>query len=150
MVGQSVVIKLTEGFQAPCFVKIEIIVNKMRHKDPAMCQMKCNHYFIVESGGHQELYDRQGRLVNSKSLPPPFAFPPLFLSLSLSLSFSLSLSSLSLFSSLYLYLSISFSPSHSIYRVFIKYCVFEDFEISRTLAFLCFPSVSVCVHTPGR
>ena len=26
----------------------------------------------------------------------------------------------------------------------------EDFKIFRTLAFLCFPSVSVCVHTPGR
>ena len=38
-----------------------------------------------------------------------------------------------------------------LYRVFIKYCVFSDFlEIFRTLAFLCFPSVSVCVHTPGR
>ena len=37
------------------------------------------------------------------------------------------------------------------YRVFIKYCVFfEYFKIFRTLAFLCFPSVSVCVHTPGR
>ena len=37
------------------------------------------------------------------------------------------------------------------YRVFIKYCVFsEDFKIFRTLAFLCFPSVSVCVHTHTR
>ena len=36
------------------------------------------------------------------------------------------------------------------YRVFIKYCVFlKDFKILRTLAFLCFLSVSVCVHTPG-
>ena len=26
----------------------------------------------------------------------------------------------------------------------------EDFKIFRTLAFLCFFSVSVCVHTPGR
>ena len=26
----------------------------------------------------------------------------------------------------------------------------EDFKIFRTLAFLCFPSVSVYVHTPGR
>ena len=25
-----------------------------------------------------------------------------------------------------------------------------DFKIFRTLAFLCFPSVSVCVHTTGR
>ena len=42
--------------------------------------------------------------------------------------------------------------TYIIYRVFIKYCVFfsEDFKIFRTLAFLCFPSVSVCVHTPGR
>ena len=31
------------------------------------------------------------------------------------------------------------------YRVFIKYCVFSElFKI------FCFPSVSVCVHTPGR
>ena len=29
------------------------------------------------------------------------------------------------------------------YRVFIKYCVFSK-------AFLCFPSVLVCVHRPGR
>ena len=37
------------------------------------------------------------------------------------------------------------------YRVFIKYCVFSgDFKIFRTLAFLCSPSVSVCLHTPGR
>ena len=37
------------------------------------------------------------------------------------------------------------------YRVFIKYCVFsEDFKIFRALAFLCFPSVSVCVHTQDR
>ena len=36
------------------------------------------------------------------------------------------------------------------YRVFIEYCVFsEDFKLFRTLAFLCFPSVSVCVHTPA-
>ena len=34
------------------------------------------------------------------------------------------------------------------YRVFIKYCAFfEDFKIFRTLAFLCFPSASVCTHT---
>ena len=34
------------------------------------------------------------------------------------------------------------------YRVFIKYCVFsENFKIFQTLAFLCYPSVSVCVHT---
>ena len=39
------------------------------------------------------------------------------------------------------------SPMGS-YRVLIKYCVFfEDFKIFRTLSFLCFPSVSVCVHT---
>ena len=38
-----------------------------------------------------------------------------------------------------------------LYRVFIKYCVFsEDFKILRTLAFLYFPSVSVCAHTQGR
>jgi len=37
------------------------------------------------------------------------------------------------------------------YRVFIKYCAFsKDFRIFRTLTFLCFPLVSVCVHTPGR
>ena len=37
------------------------------------------------------------------------------------------------------------------HRVVIKYYVFfEDFKIFRTLAFLCFLSVSVCVHTPGR
>ena len=37
------------------------------------------------------------------------------------------------------------------YRVFIKYCVFsEDFKIFLTLAFLCFPSLPVCVHKPGR
>ena len=37
------------------------------------------------------------------------------------------------------------------YMVFIKYCVFsEDFKIFQTLAFLCSPSVSVCVHSPGR
>ena len=29
-------------------------------------------------------------------------------------------------------------------------CFFRIFKIFRTLAFLCFPSVSVCVHTPGR
>ena len=41
--------------------------------------------------------------------------------------------------------------SRRFYRVFIKYCVFlEDFRIFKTLAFLCFPSVSVCVHTTGR
>ena len=34
------------------------------------------------------------------------------------------------------------------YRVFIKYCVFfEDFNI---FSGLCFLSMSVCVHTPGR
>ena len=35
------------------------------------------------------------------------------------------------------------------YRVFIKYCgvIFKYFKIFRTLAFLCFPSVSVCVYT---
>ena len=27
---------------------------------------------------------------------------------------------------------------------------FEDFKLFQTLAFLCFLSVSVCVHTPGR
>ena len=40
-----------------------------------------------------------------------------------------------------------------IFRVFIKYCVFsEDFEIFQTLAFLCFPSVSVYryTHQEGR
>ena len=37
------------------------------------------------------------------------------------------------------------------YRVFMKYCIFfEDFKIFRTLAFLCFPSVSVWVYTTGR
>ena len=37
------------------------------------------------------------------------------------------------------------------YRVFIKYCVFfEDFKIFRTLTSLCFPSVSLCVHKPGK
>ena len=37
------------------------------------------------------------------------------------------------------------------YRVFIKYCIFlKDFKIFRTLAFFCFPSVSVCVHTHTR
>ena len=37
------------------------------------------------------------------------------------------------------------------YRVFIKYCVFsKDFRIFWTLAFLCFPLVSVFVHTAGR
>jgi len=36
------------------------------------------------------------------------------------------------------------------YRVFIKYCVFRMFKIFQTLAFPCFPSVLVCVHTPGR
>ena len=36
----------------------------------------------------------------------------------------------------------------STYMAFIKYCVFsEDFKIFRTLACLCFLSVSVCVHT---
>ena len=35
------------------------------------------------------------------------------------------------------------------YRVFIKYRIFsEDFKIFPTLAFLCFPFVLVCVHTP--
>ena len=35
-----------------------------------------------------------------------------------------------------------------IYKVFIKYCVFsKDFRIFRTMDFLCFPLVSVCVHT---
>ena len=34
------------------------------------------------------------------------------------------------------------------YSVFIQYCFFfEYFEIFRTLAFLCFPSVSVCLYT---
>ena len=38
-----------------------------------------------------------------------------------------------------------------IYRVFIKYCVFsKDFKLFRTLAFICFPSWSVCVNIPGR
>ena len=33
-------------------------------------------------------------------------------------------------------------------KVFMTYCVFfEDFRIFRTLAFLYFPSVSMCVHT---
>ena len=33
----------------------------------------------------------------------------------------------------------------------LKNCVFyEDFKIFRTLAFLCFLSVSVCVNAPGR
>ena len=37
------------------------------------------------------------------------------------------------------------------YNVFINYCVFfDDFKIFWTLASLCFPLVSVCVHTPGR
>ena len=37
------------------------------------------------------------------------------------------------------------------YRVFIKFCVFsKEFRIFRTLVFLCFPSVSVCVHILGR
>ena len=36
-------------------------------------------------------------------------------------------------------------------RVFITYYVFsDDFNIFRTRAFLCFPSVSVCVHTHTR
>ena len=41
------------------------------------------------------------------------------------------------------------NPAEWRYRVFIKYCVwfFEDFKIFRTLAFLGFPSVSVCVYT---
>ena len=35
----------------------------------------------------------------------------------------------------------------NVYRVFIEYCVFFDYiKIFRTLAFLCFPSMSVCVH----
>ena len=43
------------------------------------------------------------------------------------------------------------TPLYAIYRLFIKYCVFlEDFKIFLTLAFLCFPSVSACVQTPGR
>ena len=29
-------------------------------------------------------------------------------------------------------------------------CFLEDFKMFRTLAFLCFPSVSVCVHTPAQ
>ena len=34
------------------------------------------------------------------------------------------------------------------YRVFIIYCVFfRILKIFRTLAFLCFPSASVCVYT---
>ena len=38
-----------------------------------------------------------------------------------------------------------------IYRVFIKYCVFsEHFKIYRTLVFLCFNLVLMCVHTQGR
>ena len=36
------------------------------------------------------------------------------------------------------------------YRVLIKYIFFKYFKIFRTLAFLCFPLVSVCVHIPGR
>ena len=36
-------------------------------------------------------------------------------------------------------------------RVFIKYCVIsKDFRTFWTLVVLCFPLVSVCVHTPGR
>ena len=39
----------------------------------------------------------------------------------------------------------------TMYRLFIQYCCFfEYFKIFRTLAFFCFPSVSVCVYTPGR
>ena len=41
---------------------------------------------------------------------------------------------------------------HLFYRVFIKYWVFfENFQIFRSLAFHCFPlvSVSVCTHTPA-
>ena len=38
-----------------------------------------------------------------------------------------------------------------LYNVFINYCVFlEDFKIFWTLAFFCFPSVSVCVYTTGK
>ena len=34
------------------------------------------------------------------------------------------------------------------YRMFINYCVFSEFlKMFPTLAFLCFPSVSVCAHT---
>ena len=42
--------------------------------------------------------------------------------------------------------------SYKTYMVFIKYCVFfpKISKIIRTLAFHCFPSVSVRVHTPGR
>ena len=47
--------------------------------------------------------------------------------------------------------AIASKDSRCCYRVFTKYCVFsEDFKIFRTLAFLCFSLVSVCVHTPGR
>ena len=46
---------------------------------------------------------------------------------------------------------VLFDNRFLIYRVLIKYCVFsEDFKIFLNLAFLCFPSVPVCVHTPGR
>ena len=52
---------------------------------------------------------------------------------------------------MYLALNIYMLVGEVIYRVFIKYCVFsKDFKIFRTLAFLCFPLVSVCVHTTGR
>ena len=38
-----------------------------------------------------------------------------------------------------------------LYRVFNRYCVHsEGFKIFQTLIFLCFPSVLVCVHIPGR
>ena len=45
----------------------------------------------------------------------------------------------------------SYEITNVIYRVFIKYCVFfpQDCRIYRTLVFLCFPLVSVYVHTPG-
>ena len=42
-------------------------------------------------------------------------------------------------------LTIWFDTGCSLNIVFL-----EDFKIFRTLAFLCFPSVSVCVHTLGR
>ena len=56
---------------------------------------------------------------------------------------------------LFLYYSaffVIFNTVYIMYRVFIKYCVFfrRFWNIFRTLASLCFPSVSVCVHTPGR
>ena len=36
------------------------------------------------------------------------------------------------------------------YRVFIKYCVFLFFILYFIYIFLCFLSVTVCVHTPGN